>query len=256
MTMPQLTIPRPPMRQWALVALLVAVVHAAIALLLIRYSSSIPSPRATPRLVVLLEAPPMQARSPAPVVPTEPPPQAEAPQAPEPSLSAPATIAEAPPPVAPVVEPKPSPAGAQRVEEGFPLPPRRPKFLGRDATDATAVGSVTPPPGQAAALMAGKAWRNSVSTRLAAQVQRAESRETKRVTALISVTIGRDGRLVAARILKSSGFKEFDAEALAAARHGSPYRPPPPESASALESLQLPVRGEVPVEIKQVEPQP
>lgn len=58
---------------------------------------------------------------------------------------------------------------------------------------------------------------------------------------VVQVVIARDGRLVEARIARSSGVPEFDNGVLAGVRAGSPYAPLPPEIKGDRASFNLPL---------------
>ncbi len=60
-------------------------------------------------------------------------------------------------------------------------------------------------------------------------------------TSVVRIVIARDGRLVGAEIVRSSGVPEFDRGVLAGVRAGAPYTPLPPEIKGESASFDLPL---------------
>ena len=60
-------------------------------------------------------------------------------------------------------------------------------------------------------------------------------------TSVVRVVIARDGRLLAAEIVRSSGVPEFDRGVLAGIRAGAPYTPLPPDIKGDSASFDLPL---------------
>lgn len=68
----------------------------------------------------------------------------------------------------------------------------------------------------------------------------ADVSQKERIT-VVRIVIARDGRLLDAQVVRSSGLTEIDHNILAAVRQGSPYPPLPPEIPGASASFRLPL---------------
>lgn len=93
-----------------------------------------------------------------------------------------------------------------------------------------------PPP----ATKAGSVWRGQVAAHLNGQKRPFSTGADG--TSMIGFTIDRTGKVLSARLIKSSGNAALDKEALALARRASPLPAPPKDIAGATLKLTAPVR--------------
>jgi protein TonB len=101
----------------------------------------------------------------------------------------------------------------------------------------------------AAALSAGasRAASASYNQLIAAQLQRykqypsASRAANEQGRAFIAFTLDRSGRLLSARLTKSSGFAALDAETLAVVRRAQPFPPFPAEKTGSTDSFNVPI---------------
>lgn len=175
----------------------------------------------TPQLVKPeVEAPPEQK-----VEPTPPPPE-------------PAAVAPKPPEPTPEL-PKPARAEVKKKPSVTPPAPRTtaPPRSQQRASAAAAAPS-------AGASRAASANYNQL---IAAQLQRykqypsSSKAANEQGRAFISFTLDRSGRLLSARLTKSSGFAALDAETLAVVRRAQPFPPFPPDKAGSTDSFTVPI---------------
>ncbi|ABD86508.1 energy transducer TonB family protein [Rhodopseudomonas palustris] len=261
-------------RRWALSAVVVVVVHAAlIAAGIAWYTASPPPGTMIPAIMVdmapssaapqpqLLDLPPgpqmQEAEAPPP-----PPPEPVAP--PPPEQAVPPTPLQDKPEVAapqePKAEPAPQePAPAQIVRE----PPRpqvkkpkpEPRVLKKPAETPAPQTSAPPAAARqaraAAAATAGAAAAAALPSyrdRLAAHLQRfkqypSEARSAGlQGTAMLSFTVGRGGQVLGARLARSSGSASLDAETMAMIRRAQPLPSFPSELPQSSLSFTVPVR--------------
>jgi protein TonB len=119
---------------------------------------------------------------------------------------------------------------------------------------ATAPPQIAAPPLQSAAApvaglsgAAAKAeasWRKDLASRIARYRRYPEAAREHRVEGLVTLqfTVDRAGRVLASRVLESSGSPLLDAEAMAMLQRAAPLPLPPPQAAGASFELVLPIR--------------
>lgn len=90
------------------------------------------------------------------------------------------------------------------------------------------------------ATKAGSVWRGQVAAHLNGQKRPFSNGADG--TSMIGFTIDRSGKVLSARLIKSSGNAALDKEALALARRASPLPAPPKDVAGATLKLTAPVR--------------
>lgn len=163
------------------------------------------------------------------VHPNQPPPRVVAPPAPTPQqlaapAAAPVAVATAPEPAAP----EPAAAAAAAPEPGTPAPP--------DVEPAEPRPAASPSLGEYLRLVREAVELNKDYPAFARQLG-------QQGTALVQLRIDRDGRLLQAVILSSSGHPSLDKAALAAARKAGRFRPP---AAYGLDEIEV----EIPIAYK------
>jgi periplasmic protein TonB len=257
--------------RWAACLLLVLGLHGAVVLALLRRQA--PPALDTGQEAILLDLPPMEepaaAEAPAEPAPPQqeqappPPPEPEPPRAEEPPPPTP-PMPEPPPPEPPPPEPVPTTA-----EVALPLPPpppppqppvqrpqhpvvrpqvSRPAPPAPTATEATAPAAppaaATPAPAAAAPSNAVPSWQGQLLSRLQRFKRYPDSARSRREEGVVNLTftMDREGRVLAARIARSSGFADLDEETLALVRRAEPLPAPPAELPGSTLTLTVPVR--------------
>jgi protein TonB len=186
-----------------------------------------------------------------------PPPQAEEKIEPVPEVAKPEV--EAPPEQK--VEPTPTPPEPAKVTPEPPQPvlekpkPVRAEVKKKPSVAPPAPRTTAPPRSQqrasAAAAMpsagASRAASANYNQLVAAQLQRykqypsASRAANEQGRAYIAFTLDRSGRLLSARLTKSSGFAALDAETLAVVRRAQPFPPFPAEKTGSTDSFNVPI---------------
>jgi protein TonB len=238
----------PPLWRWIMAAALVVLVHAGFVYWLLYRSN--PPPAGEPPAAVMIELSPV-AISPESATELLPGPQMTQvePEAEEPPLTM--AIPELPPvPKAAAVlvtAPKPKPKPLKKVEkklEKEELKPPAPRTSAPLHTQA-ARGQSSAAPRQGASgapSMSSASWHSLVGAHFARYPRYPASARTDTGTPSISFTLDRGGRLISARLARSSGSSALDQEAVAAAHRASPFPAPPAEMGGGSYSFTVPVR--------------
>lgn len=183
-------------------------------------------------------------------LPKEPPPEpveqkteteAEIPELPKIDTAAAVLEAPAPPPPPEKVEEK-KPEEKKKVEKKKPKPKRKSVAQSASApkpVDARRARTNAAPTSGVASSMSIATWRGSVMAHL---------NRHKRYpgggggTSSVAFTIDRSGRVLSARLIRSSGSRILDQEAVALARRASPLPAPPANISGSSITLSVPVR--------------
>ena len=198
-------------------------------------------PTPEPPIQARVEPPPAPAEKPSPepptalgpkVTPSPPPPQQAAPARPReaapPSKPQPQQQALATPPAPSPPAPKPSPlatAPTQRPPSASE-PPSQHRFV--NPADTHARAKVT------------DNYLSEVLRKIVGYRYQTISRKQQGVT-VVRIVIARDGRLLSATVISSSGEPEFDNGVLAGVRAGAPYSPLPESIKGASAPFDLPI---------------
>jgi protein TonB len=241
-------------RRWGLSLLLVLGLHAIAALLLTPRQRPI-EPSMAPPAAVMIDLAPLppatppqpQARQPEPLppppVPEPPPPEPEPPPQPELALPPPepvppphpAVTLPRPPPK-PKHPPKPKPRPVEHAPPQMAAPPPLPP-------PAAAPRSAPAAPSSAAATSARANWQAQLMAWLSRHKRypRPAQEQRQQGTAYLRFSLDRGGRVLAARLERSSGFPLLDEEVLALVHRAQPLPPPPVEVAGDRFELVVPV---------------
>ena len=217
---------------------------AAISAFLLVLQSPAVRPAPASRLAVTFELATVPAAPPAPPVEVPPGPVQHEQEA----STAARPISQPVPPVIPLPAPPPDAAGP--IAEG--------KAADRPASDRRAVEQTTAPPSVATASAAVAARVNTASMEKAALAnwqsallghlkgflrypRQAQSARQEGI-ALVSVSVDRQGRVLAVRIERGSGYPALDSEAVAMVRRGSPMPPPTADIRGDPVSVTIPIQ--------------
>lgn len=87
------------------------------------------------------------------------------------------------------------------------------------------------------------AWQGALQTALQRAKRYPEQARARQETGVahLAFTMDRDGRVLSARIARTSGWEALDAETLALVRRAEPLPPPPTEMPGAIITLTVPV---------------
>ena len=216
-------------QRWAASFALVLALHAVAAVLILRWYQNLPAPSPALPAVTMIELAPLPT-PPAPAVAVPPPPP------PEPQVQP----QEEPVPVAkPIVQPKPHPV-VKHIER--PQPQAQPT--------QPAVESAPAPPQPAVAAPPSPVVDRTVprfTDLIAAQLERYKrypalaQRRGEQGVALLRFTLGRGGNVSNARIERSSGHPDLDAEVLALIHRAEPLPQIPADIAANTLDIQVPV---------------
>jgi protein TonB len=165
----------------------------------------------------------------------------EIPQLPKIDTAAAILDAPAPPPEPETVEKTPE---EKKVEKKKPKPKPKHKAVAQTASaprpvDAARARTNAAPTSGVASSMSVATWRGSVMAHL---------NRHKRYpgggggTSSVAFTIDRSGRVLSARLIRSSGSSVLDQEAVALTRRASPVPAPPPNIGGGSVTLSVPVR--------------
>ena len=268
--------------RWAACLAFVLGVHVAASVMLLRRAAPPELPAAAPEAILLdlapepalpapalLEPQPEQVAPPTPPIPAPepaPPPAEPTPEAvpPDPVSVEPTPAIPEPipaPPELPAPEaalplpPPPVPAPAPRRVPPRPAPPRatasRPAPEARQpapveatapsAAPAPATAPVAPP---ASSASQAPAWQGLLLGRLQRAKRYPDGARSRREEGVASLTfsMSRDGQVLSARIARSSGSEELDAEVLAMVRRAEPLPAAPADVPGNPITLTVPVR--------------
>ena len=205
-----------------------------------------PMPLGLPPPAPLLSNRPTQVPQ-APLQPKELPPTPQLPSSREAAAAAAATPAPVQPAPVPaptlpeLVAPRPAAPAPQRPElRPSPLAPapRRPPAAASTA-EPSPHPFVNPADAFAKARLADNyLWQ--IARKIVGYHYQANT-NVRQGTSVVRIVIARDGRLVGAEIVRSSGVPEFDRGVLAGVRAGAPYTPLPPEIKGESASFDLPL---------------
>jgi protein TonB len=247
--------------RWLLSGAIVLAAHGGVAAAMVRWNDA-EAPADTPAAIVVDLAPMPVAPS---EVPSELPPgpeQVEAEAAPEkpvekveetPKETQPTEVAQE---VQPDIAPAPDPEFALAALPPKPEPePPTPKDNQAPApvTTAPQVMPVEPAPVAAAptqgqlnvtSSIAIPTWRNQVVSTIERNKRYPAAAQARREhgTAQLAFSIDRQGRVLASRIVHSSGSPALDQETLDLLQRAQPFPPPPPDLAGAQIDLTVPIR--------------
>jgi len=233
--------------RWGISLLLVLGVHAAVALLLMSRRPPLAPPAAPPAAVMIDLAPlppaaPAEApaRQPEPIPPPlpeptpPPPPELALPPPPPLTPAHPAvTLPKPPPPRKQPLKPRPQPAEQPPAPTAVPPPTAPPPAAPQPA-----------PPGPSVAAVAARAnWQAQLMAWLSRQKRypRPAQEQRQQGTAYLRFSLDRGGRVLSARLERSSGFPLLDEEVLALIQRAQPLPPPPTEVAGERFELLVPV---------------
>ena len=217
-------------KRWAASFALVLTLHAVAAVMILRWYQNLPAPSPMPPAVTMLELAPLPT-PPAPAVAVPPPPP------PEPQI----LPREEPVPVAkPLLQPKPKPV----VRHGEPPRPQP------QPAQPTAGPAAPSPPQPTVAAPPSPVVDRTVprfTDLIAAQLERYKrypataQRRGEQGVALVRFTLGRGGNVSDARIERSSGHPDLDAEVLALVHRAEPLPQIPADIAANTLDIQVPV---------------
>jgi periplasmic protein TonB len=244
MTAPAAVLPtydsREDLRRWTLAAAVVLAAHAG---LMASYSlmpeEDSPGAFSAPAIILDFAPTPEAPPSPSDFAPGQLSEESEAKQAvvekqqevvePQPKLEQPSDV------TMPAEEPKP-----QEKREERPTP--RTTATAPQRSDAPVAQTPrAPSPGSSDARSIQK-WRDSVSARLQSVKRYPSGAGGAQGEVMIRFTVGRDGRVLGRRLVRSSGSSALDAEALAMVNRAAPFPPIPPEISGPSVDLPVPVR--------------
>ena len=138
------------------------------------------------------------------------------------------------------IEPPPPAPAPEVVLPAEPVkPPEKPKEEERPPVPET---TAPPKPHPAAAQVAS--WHRRIVLQIERHKGYPAAAQARRETgvAQLAFTIDRDGRVVASRIVRSSGFAALDQETIATVRRAQPFPPPPPNMPGDTFDFTLPIR--------------
>lgn len=240
------------LRRWAIAAVIVAAVHVALVLWLMRTQDL--SATGAPPAVVMIDLPPMEVAPPAQTSPNVP----EGPEAaeakpeetkPPPTVAAPELpLVQKPPAVLvnPATPKPPKPKPKKIIKEAHKptvMPTREPPAARttapKSAQAARGQMSAAPVRGSAGSGASAASWRAQIFAHLLAH-KPAGGVETGAVS--IAFTLARSGRLLAAHLAGSSGNSALDSKAMEMVRHSNPFPAAPAEVGGASFAFVVPVR--------------
>lgn len=263
--------------RWSACLLLVAGLHAGLVL---RLRDLAPAAFAPPEAVLIdlapeapaapaeaaatepeqEERPPVMPQAEAPAIPEpvpaestpEPVPPEPAPPDPEPPVPAPPELpVPAPDAILPLPPPPATPPPPARRAPPRPAPPRPAPDARRSApVETEAPAPAVPAPSTAPAMPAASspsqapAWQSALLGRLQRAKRYPDLARARRQEGVAHLTFSmdREGRVLSARIVRSSGSEELDAETLALVRRAEPLPAPPADLPGNLLTLTVPVR--------------
>jgi periplasmic protein TonB len=249
------------LRRWLISGVFVVLAHGAIAAKVINWRDEIEP--AEPAAAIVIEFAPVPVAPPTPqanIAPgpeqmmSEPSPQQpvehteEKPKAEEKLVAKP--VEEPPPEIKPVpnpevalTPPRQEVTSPQRQEQRTPAPTTSaPQALPEQTAALPAAptqGQITPNTSSAV-----PTWKSQMLALLERNKRYPESAQSRHQqgTARVFFSLDRQGRVVASRIVRSSGTDVLDEEALALLRRAQPFPPPPPELPGPRIDLTVPIR--------------
>ncbi|MBP2311461.1 energy transducer TonB [Azospirillum soli] len=254
--------PIPVLTRWGSSLVLVLGVHAVAFVGMLAWQVPMEA-IAPPPAAVMLELAPLP-EAPPPAEPMEPPPPTLESIVPEPEpppepIIEPIVEPEPPPPVpAEVALPEPPKPKPKPKEPPKPTPPKvverpQPRPEAKAAPQATptpappAPVAAAPAPGPTSATVSRNAmpsWQGLVLGHLERHKRypRAAQARRQQGVAHVRFTLDRQGRVLSARLEKTSGHESLDEETVAMVERASPLPPPPPEMAQDRIELVVPVQ--------------
>ena len=259
----------PALARWGGSLLVVLGAHALLALGALSWRVAMEETPATPPAVMIdlaplpetppAEPPPPTLESmlpepempPEPVIEPEPEPEPLPEIIPEPPPPVPAEVALPEPPPKPQPKPKEQPKPKPKAEPPKPRP--EPQTTAKPVTEApaNAAPSAAPPAGaptQAAPVArnsnAVPSWHGAIVGHLERykRYPRIARMRNQQGVPQVHITLDRQGRVLAVRLHKGSGFEALDEETLALVERASPLPAPPPEAAQDRMELVVPVQ--------------
>jgi protein TonB len=222
---------------WGAALVAVALAHGAGLEALRRWITEHP-PEPPPEPALLLDLPPL---APERAKPEPPPPEAPKPELPKPPPPTP----EPPKPEPPKPAPPPEPPKPRLVKPPQPTPPKKAERPAPAETSDAVAPQPAPEPATppAAASSIPPAWRALIAARIERMKRypRAALLRRDQGTVVLRFAIDRDGNVLSADIVRSSGAALLDEEAMLLARRVSPLPPPPPEVPGGRIELTVPI---------------
>ena len=258
----------PALARWGGSLLVVLGAHALVAVGALSWHVAMEEAPATPPAVMIDLAPlpetppaeppptlesmlPQPEMPPEPVIEPEPEPEPLPEITPEPPPPVPAEVALPEPPPKPKPKPKEEPKPRPKAEPPKPRP--EPQVPAKPVTEApaSAAPSAAPPAGAPTQAVPVARNSNAVPTWHGAVVGHLERyKRYPRIARMrnqqgvpqVHITLDRQGRVLAVRLHKGSGFEALDEETLALVQRASPLPAPPPEAAQDRIELVVPVQ--------------
>lgn len=248
----------PEFRRWAVAATLVVLAHAGVVgSYLLRPAPEVEGAPEAPAIIIDLAPMPVAPASQADLAPG--PDMIEAQPAPKPPPQTEKDLVESVPeaPVpAEVMLPKPEPKAVEKKTEERPddqksdAPPSEHAAPAPRTTAAprseqnTALAPAAPSPGSAASRAQLAQWRDLVVARLKQNRRYPREAEARHETGLVMLnfTVDRRGKVLSARIVKSSGHSSLDEEVLAMVHRAEPLPAFGPAMAQSVIQLTLPMQ--------------
>ncbi|TWA58536.1 outer membrane transport energization protein TonB [Azospirillum baldaniorum] len=256
----------PALARWGGSLVVVLGAHALLALAALSWHVAMEEAPAAPP-AVMLDLPPMPETPaaeppptlesmlpepelpPEPVIEPEPEPEPIPEIAPEPPPPVPAEVALPEPPPKPKPKPKEEPKPKPKAEPPKPRPQTPPKAV--TEAPANAAPAAAPPasaPAQAAPVMRNSnalpTWHGAVLGHLERYKRYPRIAQMRRQQGVpqVHITLDRQGRVLAVRLHKGSGFEALDEETIALVERASPLPAPPPDVAQDRMELVVPVQ--------------
>ncbi|UKJ77013.1 energy transducer TonB [Azospirillum brasilense] len=256
----------PALARWGGSLVVVLGAHALLALAALSWHVAMEEAPAAPP-AVMLDLPPMPETPaaeppptlesmlpepelpPEPVIEPEPEPEPIPEIAPEPPPPVPAEVALPEPPPKPKPKPKEEPKPKPKAEPPKPRPQTPPKPV--TEAPANAAPAAAPPagaPAQAAPVMRNSnalpTWHGAVLGHLERYKRYPRIAQMRRQQGVpqVHITLDRQGRVLAVRLHKGSGFEALDEETIALVERASPLPAPPPDVAQDRMELVVPVQ--------------
>lgn len=256
----------PALARWGGSLVVVLGAHALLALAALSWHVAMEEAPAAPP-AVMLDLPPMPETPaaeppptlesmlpepelpPEPVIEPEPEPEPVPEIAPEPPPPVPAEVALPEPPPKPKPKPKEEPKPKPKAEAPKPRPQTPPKPV--TEAPANAAPAAAPPasaPAQAAPVVRNSntlpTWHGAVLGHLERYKRYPRIAQMRRQQGVpqVHITLDRQGRVLAVRLHKGSGFEALDEETIALVERASPLPAPPPDVAQDRMELVVPVQ--------------
>lgn len=240
----------PSLRRWLFAAAVVVLAHAGLVYWLLHRAAQ--APAGEPPAAMMIELAPMAVspREETAVELTPGPQMTEAEPEEEVEPVETQVVPELPPaPKAVAVlapPPKPQPKPVKKVvkkvhkEEAKPPAPRTSAPVHTQAAPGQA--SAAPRQGASGSRASFASWHSQVGAHIARHVHYPESARPQIGTPALSFTLDRGGRVLSARVVKSSGSAALDQEAVAAAHRASPFPAAPAEMGGGAFHFTVPIR--------------